>query len=71
MPPLYERRNSFILRIWWEVENDRNQKVWRGWIQHVPSGETTYIQNVEGLLYFIEQWTDKLSESNKLSQHLK
>jgi hypothetical protein len=30
-------------------------------VQHIRSGEATYVQDSEGLLGFIECWTGKLS----------
>lgn len=56
---------SFIVRIWWEEEeaDARDRHFWRGWVQHVRSGEVTYVQDVEQLLNFIERWTGSLRKS--------
>jgi len=37
-----------------------SQPIWRGWVQHIRSGEATCVQDLEGLLGFIERWTGKL-----------
>lgn len=57
------RHDTFVLRIWWEQAGARAQGpfTWRGWVQHVPSGEAAYVQDVAALLAFIEQRTGRLS----------
>ncbi len=59
MTSLHQPHNSFVIRIWWEQAGD-SQPLWRGWVQHVRSGEEAYVQDLEGLLGFIERWTGKL-----------
>lgn len=44
-------RESFILRIW----REEGQPGWRGWVQHVHSGESALFQNLADLLAFVEQ----------------
>ena len=44
-------RHSFIVRVWQEDEHPG----WRGWVQHVRSGETAYIHNAKDLLVFMER----------------
>ena len=53
----YKRRDVFILRIWWE----EGMSEWRGWVQHVSTGRSTYIRTVAGLLGFIQQFTTDLT----------
>ena len=57
-----ERRDSFLLRIWREDagEHSRAALPWRGWIQHVHSGEAVYVEDVTKLIAFIQQWTGRL-----------
>jgi hypothetical protein len=64
--PITQRTNSFILRIWWEElgPDTENQRLWRGWVQHVRSGEAIYFQDVGKLLAFIEEWTGQLVHSD-------
>ena len=63
MPDQPQPRNSFVLRIWREEEDGREQSIWRGWIQHVRSGEEVYVQNQAELIQFIEQHTGKLEDA--------
>lgn len=49
-------RESFVLRIW--HENDQSN--WQGWVQHVRTGETILVRQIDDLLDFIELWTGKL-----------
>ncbi len=61
MKPLNQPNVSFILRIWWEEEEaGGGRHFWRGWVQHVRSGESTYVQDLESLLDFIERWAGRL-----------
>ncbi len=41
----------FIVRLW--LEPDGNLPVWRGSVEHTPSGQRTYFQSLEGLCQFI------------------
>ena len=64
MTALNKRDSSFVLRIWWEEADATpvGRRLWRGWVQHVRSGEACYVQDLEGLLGFIQRWAGKLSE---------
>lgn len=67
-----QRHCSFVFRIWWEqADTADSQPIWRGWMQHVPTGETVYVQDVEGLLAFIERWAGRLAPPAKSSTRLK
>ena len=68
-----QHRGSFVIRIWWEEANGSpgGQRLWRGWVQHIRSGEETYVQSLEGLLDFIERWTGKLSNPGKPAARLR
>jgi len=54
------RSNSFVLRIWWEEGEEA--PVWRGWVQHAASGETSYFEQVEDLIGFVEVHTGLLAQ---------
>ena len=56
--------HAFVLRLWREDDDD-DDKIWRGWIQHVGTGEATTIQDGETLLHFIERWTGQISGESK------
>ena len=60
--PTTQRTHSFVLRIWWEELDPGvgGRRLWRGWVQHVRSGEAVYFQDVERLLAFIERWAGEL-----------
>lgn len=64
MTPVGQPHSSFVIRIWWEQVRG-SQPIWRGWVQHVRSGEATYLQNLEELLCFIERWTGRLSNPDE------
>ena len=73
MTPLHQRHSSFVIRIWWEQTDAAagSQPIWRGWVQHVASGEAAYVQDLEGLLAFIQRWTGRLTSENQPSARLK
>jgi len=48
-------RDSFVVRIW----REEGRPGWRGWVQHVRSGETALVQSPDELLSFIERRTGK------------
>ena len=68
-----QRRNSFLIRIWWESARSvgDGQPAWRGWVQHVRSGETAYVRDWEELLHFIERWAGGFSDAGGPSARLK
>ena len=55
-----EQRSTFVLRIWREKEDGREQAAWRGWVQHVRSGDRRYLQSTQELIHFIEGYVGKL-----------
>jgi len=71
MTPLNNRDSSFVVRIWWEQAdtNPGGRRLWRGWVQHTRSGEAAYVQNLEGLLGFIERWPGKLTDISQEACH--
>jgi hypothetical protein len=70
MRSLNQPNISFIIRIWWEEEeaSASSRRFWRGWVQHVRSGESTYVQDLEGLLVFIERWAGRLRPADNLGR---
>ena len=72
MTPLHQPHSSFVIRIWWEEMDTSadSQPIWRGWVQHTRSGEETYVQDLEGLLGFIELRTGKLSNPDEPATRL-
>ncbi len=55
--------NQFLVRIWWEQRDGTGKggAIWRGLVRHIPSGEASYVQDLDGLVGFIEQWTGSLT----------
>jgi hypothetical protein len=48
-----EHRESFIVRIWQE----QGQPEWKGWVQHVRSGESAFLENLDDLSTLVKRWT--------------
>ncbi|HNS50707.1 MAG TPA: hypothetical protein PKO09_05945 [Anaerolineae bacterium] len=55
------RRDSFIVRIWCEG----GRPGWKAWVQHAGTGESAMVQELDGLLDFIEARTDGLRLSTR------
>ena len=55
---------AFVLRLWRE-DNEADSGIWRGWIQHVGSGEKVFVQNLPDFLDFIEQHFGALADANR------
>ena len=63
MPKQQRRHDSFVLRIWWEGDQEA-PRIWRGWIQHAATGQIAYVRTAEELLAFIETQTGELDPHN-------
>lgn len=55
------RRDSFIVRVWREAERSG----WKVWVQHAGTGESALVQELDGLLDFIEARTEGLRLSTR------
>ena len=55
------QRESFIVRIWWE----QGQPEWRGWVQHICSGDSASLHNLQDLIAYLERWTSKATQDEK------
>jgi hypothetical protein len=56
-----EPTNLFIIRIWREPrEIEGAPSIWRGVIEHVPSGERMYLQQWNNILNFIFRFVQPL-----------
>ncbi|MBN1178531.1 MAG: hypothetical protein JXD18_04930 [Anaerolineae bacterium] len=55
--------DSFVLRIWWE--RDQEAEAWRGWVQHAASGSFCYFCCVSDLLAFVEAHSGPLSSGTR------
>lgn len=51
-------QNTFVVRFWWELGDDRTEQIqrWRGRIEHVQSGEGKSFCDIGEMISFIEQF---------------
>ena len=61
-------RKTYIVRLWHEGTPQAN---WNGQIQHIRSGETTVIRNVEELLEYFRTQLETHPDKKPLSSKLK
>jgi hypothetical protein len=61
------QRDSFILRVWREGED----QAWMGWVQHARSGESSVFRSPADLMTFIERHTNNPNLSVKQSAQKK
>ena len=54
-------RHSFLVRILWEAD----QPEWKGWVQHIHSGESVPFRNPDQLLAFIEHHAGELTVTGR------
>ena len=56
MPMFEDRSASFIVRVWCEIGDARARSVpaWRGSIEHVPSGQRAFFQELEAVTAFMK-----------------
>jgi hypothetical protein len=47
------QRESFIVRIW----REEGQPEWKGRVQHVCSGDSAPLQDLQDLVSYLERWT--------------
>ena len=55
------QRESFIVRIWWE----KGQPEWKGWVQHVCSGDSAPLRDLQDLMSYLERWTTRPARKEK------
>jgi len=46
---------TFIVRLWREADA-AGKEIWRGRVEHIPSGEVRYVEGAAGVARFLEQW---------------
>lgn len=58
----YERQShAFIVRIWTEPREIRETNVeWRGSVEHVPTGERCYVNNLDAITVFLATYLEKM-----------
>lgn len=53
---------TYIVRVWLERrEIEDAQLTWRGSIQHLPSGKTKYLTDLDEIARFIRPYLDEIS----------
>jgi len=55
------QRDSFVVRIW----REQGQLDWRGWVQHIRTGESALVRDLGELQAFFERWAGKLTETGR------
>jgi hypothetical protein len=53
---------TFIVKIWIEVDEKENRKVWRGYIQHIPSENKVYLKSLEEINVYMGQYLKAIGE---------
>jgi hypothetical protein len=63
MKSFCEDTHSFILRCWREPrELEEAEPVWRGEVEHVPTGKHVYFKNFEELKQFLTSYLPEISD---------
>jgi hypothetical protein len=61
MPPFEQNTHVFVVRIWSEPrEIEGAAPIWRGVIEHIPSGERRYVQNLDDMTDFMVPFLEKM-----------
>jgi hypothetical protein len=53
---------TFVVRLWREMDAGGHGH-WRGRVEHVTSQEVGYVEDVAGVVRFIERWTMRGEEA--------
>ncbi|HEX9990078.1 MAG TPA: hypothetical protein VGE45_16595 [Chloroflexia bacterium] len=59
---MHERQtHAFIVRLWTEPRESRETNVeWRGSVEHVPTGERRYVNNLDAITLFLASFLKKM-----------
>ena len=53
--------HSFVIKIWLEETiEEAEEAVWRGRITHVPSGENSYVKELDEITHFISPFLESM-----------
>ncbi len=44
----------FVVRLWWEADDEGIAGEWRGWVEHTSTHERRYFREVENVAAFIK-----------------
>ena len=62
---------SFVIRIWKENRADPScEPFWRGWLQHVQTGQKIYFHETNEIARIIDQYLDSDAEINRIFEPL-
>ena len=65
------RRQSFIVRVWLEeLENTSGEATWHGFITHVPSGDNSYVSDLDEITSFIAKYLREMGARVKLRREI-
>lgn len=64
--PLQQSSSSFVIRIWREEAHPGQPNApWRAHVLHTRSGEAVSVQDLDGLVAFLERWIGTLSPDSQ------
>ncbi len=70
MALLEDRSAAFILRVWCEPDrSSRPSPVWRGSIEHVPSGRRVFFNECGAIVAFVRPYIDSLLDGEAPPAH--
>ena len=49
------QRETFIVRIW----REKGRSEWKGWVQHVSSGDSAPLKDLQDLVSYLERWVTR------------
>lgn len=62
-----QEAHSFVIRVWQENrEGVVDTAVWRGWVDHIPTGQRHYFQEVEHLVEIMTVYLEEKPELQTL-----
>jgi hypothetical protein len=72
MTPIEQNTHVFVVRIWSEArEVEGAAPTWRGVIEHIPSGERRYVQNLDDITIFMAAYLVKMGMKLTLCWQIK
>lgn len=49
---------TFVVRLWREADASSRGR-WCGRVEHIPSQEVRYVEDIAAVVRFMERWTDE------------
>ena len=64
--------HSFVIKIWLEeIAEDAGRALWRGHVTHIPNGARRYVQDLDGIVFFIVPYLEGMGGRPGLYWRLK